>query len=85
MKHKVEPNWKVVPIKRLAVVLDWESTMSNHMVAVSECHKFLITHGMLVRVKEEAIWECPMVSLVLSEVIGSVDPGTKKGTSTILR
>jgi hypothetical protein len=59
--------------------------MSNHMVAVSECREFLITCGMLARVKEEAMWECPMVSLMWSKVIGLVDPRRKKGTSMILR
>jgi hypothetical protein len=51
IKHEVEPNWKVVPIRHLAVVPDWELTMSNHMVVVSECCEFLITWGMLARVK----------------------------------
>jgi hypothetical protein len=55
------------------------------MVAVSERREFLMTRGVLARVKEEAMWECPMVSLTWSEVIGLVDPGRKKGTSTILR
>jgi hypothetical protein len=59
--------------------------MSNHMVAVSEHHEFLITRGMLARVKEEAMWKCPMVSLTWSEVIGSVDSRVKKATSMILR
>jgi hypothetical protein len=35
--------------------------------------------------EEEAMWECPMVSLMWSEVIESVDPRRKKGTSVILR
>jgi hypothetical protein len=59
--------------------------MSNHMVAVSEHCEFLITRGVLVRGNEEAMWECPVVSLTWSKVIGSVDLGRKKGTSMILR
>jgi hypothetical protein len=45
--------------------------MSNHTVAVSDLHKFHIMWGMFARRKEDAMWDCPMMSQISDGVIGS--------------
>jgi hypothetical protein len=74
MKHDKVPNWKEEPIRRLEVVPNWESRMSNHTVVVSDFHEFRIIQGEFARVKEDTKWDFPMASLMKVEVIGAPDP-----------
>jgi len=60
--HEAGPNWKEEPIRRLDVAPDWESTTSNHMVAVLARREFLMTRECCEE-KEDAKCDFAMTSL----------------------
>ena len=64
---------------------DWESTTSNHTVAVSAWRELRITLGDNASVKEAAKWDLDNTSLMYSGVTLVIIPKRKNGTSMIFR